>query len=183
MTSAEQPADILTQILRHEEDVVASARAEHPLDALRLVAGALAALGCEHALVVHSRDGLDEISLGAATDAPAPAATSAAAVEMLKVLQPSPPVPQLSTSGARDVTTRSACARIVPAAATTTSTVSPRVRSAARNAPTRAGDAAPVMIASNAAAASACSSATPSHRRISAARSASAPAMPALTPR
>ena len=38
-------------------------------DALRLVAGALAALGCEHALVVHSRDGLDEISLGAATDA------------------------------------------------------------------------------------------------------------------
>ena len=38
-------------------------------DALLLVAGALAALGCEHALVVHSRDGLDEISLGAATDA------------------------------------------------------------------------------------------------------------------
>jgi len=38
-------------------------------DALRLVAGALAGLGCEHALVVHSRDGLDEISLGAATDA------------------------------------------------------------------------------------------------------------------
>lgn len=38
-------------------------------DALRLVAGALAALGCEHALVVHSRDGLDEISLGAPTDA------------------------------------------------------------------------------------------------------------------
>lgn len=37
-------------------------------DALRLVAGALASLGCEHALVVHSRDGLDEISLGAATD-------------------------------------------------------------------------------------------------------------------
>jgi anthranilate phosphoribosyltransferase len=38
-------------------------------DALRLVAAALAALGCEHALVVHSRDGLDEISLGAPTDA------------------------------------------------------------------------------------------------------------------
>jgi anthranilate phosphoribosyltransferase len=37
--------------------------------ALPLVAGALAALGCEHALVVHSRDGLDEISLGAPTDA------------------------------------------------------------------------------------------------------------------
>ena len=39
------------------------------LDALRLIAGALAGLGCDHALVVHSRDGLDEISLGTATDA------------------------------------------------------------------------------------------------------------------
>lgn len=38
-------------------------------DAVRLVAGALASLGCDHALVVHSRDGLDEISLGAETDA------------------------------------------------------------------------------------------------------------------
>jgi anthranilate phosphoribosyltransferase len=37
--------------------------------ALGLVAGALQALGCEHALVVHSRDGLDEVSLGAPTDA------------------------------------------------------------------------------------------------------------------
>jgi anthranilate phosphoribosyltransferase len=37
--------------------------------ALALVAGALAGLGCDHALVVHSRDGLDEISLGAPTDA------------------------------------------------------------------------------------------------------------------
>jgi anthranilate phosphoribosyltransferase len=37
--------------------------------ALELVARALAGLGCEHALVVHSRDGLDEISLGAPTDA------------------------------------------------------------------------------------------------------------------
>lgn len=36
---------------------------------LPLVAGALLALGCEHALVVHSRDGLDEISLGGPTDA------------------------------------------------------------------------------------------------------------------
>jgi len=39
------------------------------LAAMHLVAGALAGLGCDHALVVHSRDGLDEISLGAATDA------------------------------------------------------------------------------------------------------------------
>lgn len=37
--------------------------------ALPLVAGALAALGCDHALVVHGRDGVDEISLGAPTDA------------------------------------------------------------------------------------------------------------------
>ncbi len=37
--------------------------------AMHLIAGALASLGCEHALVVHSRDGLDEISLGAPTDA------------------------------------------------------------------------------------------------------------------
>jgi anthranilate phosphoribosyltransferase len=34
-----------------------------------LVAGALAALGAEHALVVHSRDGLDEISVAAPTRA------------------------------------------------------------------------------------------------------------------
>ena len=32
------------------------------------VAGALAELGCDHALVVSSRDGLDELSTGAATD-------------------------------------------------------------------------------------------------------------------
>lgn len=38
-------------------------------EGMRLIAGALAALGSEHALVVHSRDGLDEISLGAPTDA------------------------------------------------------------------------------------------------------------------
>ena len=37
--------------------------------ALPLMAGALAALGCEHGLVVHSRDGLDEISLAAPCDA------------------------------------------------------------------------------------------------------------------
>jgi anthranilate phosphoribosyltransferase len=36
---------------------------------LPLIAGALLVLGCEHALVVHSRDGLDEISLAAPNDA------------------------------------------------------------------------------------------------------------------
>jgi anthranilate phosphoribosyltransferase len=38
-------------------------------EALALVAGALVRLGCEHALVVCSRDGLDEISLASPTDA------------------------------------------------------------------------------------------------------------------
>lgn len=37
--------------------------------ALELVSGALLRLGCEHALVVHSRDGLDEIALTAPIDA------------------------------------------------------------------------------------------------------------------
>jgi len=37
--------------------------------ALRLIAQALLELGAEHALVVHGRDGLDEISLSAETDA------------------------------------------------------------------------------------------------------------------
>jgi anthranilate phosphoribosyltransferase len=37
--------------------------------ALSLVARALVPLGCEHALVVHGRDGVDEISLAAPTDA------------------------------------------------------------------------------------------------------------------
>ncbi len=37
-------------------------------EALRLVAGALAELGCEHALVLHGRDGLDEVSLAAPVD-------------------------------------------------------------------------------------------------------------------
>src|SRR5581483_1211000 len=71
-----------------------------------------------------------------ATDAPAPAATSAAAVEMLNVRPPSPPVPQVSTSGARRDATRSACARMARAAPTTSSTVSPFARSAPRKAPT-----------------------------------------------
>lgn len=37
-------------------------------EALRLVSGALAELGCDHALVLHGRDGLDEISLAAPVD-------------------------------------------------------------------------------------------------------------------
>lgn len=38
-------------------------------EALRLLAGALARLGCEHGLVLHGRDGLDEVSLAAPVDA------------------------------------------------------------------------------------------------------------------
>jgi len=37
--------------------------------ALRLISGALAELGCEHGLVVRGRDGLDEVSLSAPVDA------------------------------------------------------------------------------------------------------------------
>lgn len=37
-------------------------------EALRLVSGALAQLGCDHALVLHGRDGLDEVSLAAQVD-------------------------------------------------------------------------------------------------------------------
>ncbi len=37
-------------------------------EALRLVAGALAELGCDHALVIHGRDGLDEVSLATPVD-------------------------------------------------------------------------------------------------------------------
>jgi len=37
-------------------------------DALRLISGALARLECEHALVLHGRDGLDEVSLAEPVD-------------------------------------------------------------------------------------------------------------------
>ena len=43
---------------------------------------------------------------------PAPAATNAAAVEILKVFTLSPPVPQVSTSGRREVDTGRTCSRI-----------------------------------------------------------------------
>ena len=38
-------------------------------EALELISGALAELGCEHALVLHGRDGLDEVSLATPVDA------------------------------------------------------------------------------------------------------------------
>ena len=85
-----------------------------------------------------------------ATGTPQPAATSAAAVEMLKVPFASPPVPQVSMvpSGA---SMRSARARIACAPPVISSTLSPRTRSAMRKPPICDGVAAPSIIASKAA--------------------------------
>ena len=72
-----------------------------------------------------------------ATGHPAPAATSAAAVEMLKVPAPSPPVPHVSTASTRSVT-GVACARMDSTIPVSSSTDSPLVRSAAaQRLPTR----------------------------------------------
>jgi hypothetical protein len=68
-----------------------------------------------------------------ATAQPAPAAINAAVVETLNVRR-TPPVPAVSSSSSRDAVTRTACARIVRARPASSSTVSPLVRSAIRNA-------------------------------------------------
>src|SRR5690606_13189308 len=91
-----------------------------------------------------------------ATTAPAAAATSAAAVEMLKVLLPSPPVPTMSTNGPRRGRICTAWARMARAQPVISATVSPFMRRATRNPATWAGVAAPRITASMAAAA--CSS-------------------------
>ena len=73
-----------------------------------------------------------------ATRTPAPATTKAAAVEMLKVLRVSPPVPQVSISGSLAANLRpcgkigAAWRRITLAKPTSSSTVSPFMRRAAR---------------------------------------------------
>ncbi len=69
-----------------------------------------------------------------ATAQPAPAATSAAVVETLKVEGP-PPVPAVSTRSSRFVATGAASARIVRASPTSSGTVSPLARRAIRKAP------------------------------------------------
>src|SRR5437773_307092 len=100
-----------------------------------------------------------------ATFSPAPATTKAVAVETLKVPEASPPVPQVSMSISRSVParaastwprgrTRTAFQRITSASPISSSTVSPFMRSAVRNAATWTWVAAPDMIASIAAAAS-----------------------------
>src|SRR5213594_1660943 len=100
-----------------------------------------------------------------ATFKPAPATTKAVAVETLNVPAASPPVPHVSISISRSVPvkaatssprvrTRTAFCRITWAKPISSSTVSPFMRSAVRNAAIWALVAAPDMIASIAAAAS-----------------------------
>ena len=81
-----------------------------------------------------------------ATLAPAPAATSALAVEMLNVPLVSPPVPQVSIRWVFPTSTRVARRRITAAAAAISSTVSPFIRSPTRKPPTWAGVHSPVMM-------------------------------------
>src|ERR1700719_1024500 len=109
-----------------------------------------------------------------ATGHPAPAATSAAAVEMLKVPAPSPPVPHVSTAST-DNGTKVACARIDSTMPVSSSTVSPLVRKAAINAPTWAGVASPSIIVSITARAEAASSPRPETTTSSARRMTSSP--------
>ena len=82
-----------------------------------------------------------------------PAAISAAVVETLKVGRP-PPVPAVSSRSSRSHCTGVASARIVPASPASSSTVSPFVRSAMRNAAICISEALPAMISASTAAAS-----------------------------
>src|SRR5207249_2532208 len=84
-----------------------------------------------------------------ATDAPAPAATNAAAVEMLKVETVPPPVPQVSTRWGPSATTRTMASRNARAAPATSSGVSPFTRSPMSSAPICAGVASPRITAAN----------------------------------
>ncbi len=88
-----------------------------------------------------------------ATGTPAPATTIAAIVEMLNVPLRSPPVPHVSTTGV-PASTGLANPSAVPASPSSSSTVSPLVRSAIRNPPICPGDASPLMITRIASAAS-----------------------------
>src|SRR5215471_5699041 len=88
-----------------------------------------------------------------ATGTPQPATTSALAVEMLKLPEESPPVPQVSiVPGGASIPT--AFARMIRAAPAISSTVSPRTLSAIRNAPICDGVASPLIMMSNAPSAS-----------------------------
>src|SRR5262245_18044966 len=82
-----------------------------------------------------------------ATGTPAAATTRPAAVEMLKVEAPSPPVPQVSIAPGGTPGMGSAAARSARAAAVSSSIVSPFVRSATRKAAICAGVASPASTA------------------------------------
>src|SRR5581483_9401299 len=82
-----------------------------------------------------------------ATAQPAAAATSAAAVEMLKVVGP-PPVPAVSTRAPAGASTCAASRLIVRARPTSSATVSPLARSATRKAAVWTSPARPSMISS-----------------------------------
>src|SRR4051794_3316639 len=99
-----------------------------------------------------------------ATAQPAPAATNAAVVETLKVGLP-PPVPAVSSRSSRSTETPMASARIVRARPTSSSTVSPFVRSAIRNAAACASEASPSMISRSTAAASSAGRSSPDATR------------------
>src|SRR5687768_5976656 len=112
-----------------------------------------------------------------ATRAPAPAARSAAAVEMLNVWTAPPPVPHVSTSwSGRSAGSATIAERSERATAATTSGVSPRTRSPMRSAATCAGVASPRITTSNAAVIAAAPSGCPEASRRTASRSASPPA-------
>jgi len=87
-----------------------------------------------------------------ATRAPPATATKAAVVEMLKVCEPSPPVPQVSMSRSCETSTRTARDRSDCAAPAISSGVSPFIRSATRSAAICEGGTPPSSIASRAAA-------------------------------
>src|SRR5215470_13803362 len=87
-----------------------------------------------------------------ATGTPQPATMSALAVEMLKLPEESPPVPQVSiVPGGASMA--SAFARMIRAAPVISSTVSPRTLRAIKKAPICEGEALPLMMTSNAASA------------------------------
>ena len=89
-----------------------------------------------------------------ATAAPAPAATTAAAVERLNRSRPRPPGPHVSRSGARRVATRLIRLRSAETAPAISSAVSPRVAIPRRIAPFCASVALPSIRSPNAASAS-----------------------------
>src|SRR5437016_10363991 len=78
-----------------------------------------------------------------ATEAPAPAATNAAAVEILKVGTAPPPVPQVSTRWSPAASTGTIVSRSARAAPATSSAVSPLTRSPMSSAAICAGVASP----------------------------------------